>query len=389
METSTYELIRRRLSKHGEELRNRMNLLDQARKETFGAVETRLIATDRITTSNNCLPRDIVAVGDRFIFGYNVHVGLRSEVKLEDVFSLYRFEASDHSFHEEELAMLHHEQFEEDFRNLYKYYKDTVFARFSMLGPHLFMVFQVGKSTRDIKTFKWAVSAAGLTYLGNRFDHEYRYPQQHEFAWQKAGRDQHRRGDHPHVSILDRVFVETIGGDLTVKVEDNTDDGRGIYSEPVDHADQTLDDAEYYYADLGNLILLRIRPYQERDFRYLIFNEKMQEALRVDALSESCIRLPDDQGIIFANGYYLQTGEYKLFEQVPVGLKFERKLPSSNGEDFLFVFHNDEAGLYVLLPYNLVKMQVETPIICGGFTIFPDGELCYFRQEDQPGRHHA
>jgi hypothetical protein len=32
-------------------------------------------------------------------------------------------------------------------------------------------------------------------------------------------------GRHPHVSIEDKVFVETVGGDLTIKIEDNTDDG--------------------------------------------------------------------------------------------------------------------------------------------------------------------
>ena len=389
MEASTYDLIRRRLNTQADELRQRMDALNQARKTTFGAVETRLIATDRITTSNNCIPRDMVAVGQHFLFGYNVHIGLRSELKLSDVFAVYRFDDDDHSFHEEKLDLLADPRFEEEFHNLYKYYKATVFAKFALIGPHLFMVFQVGKSARDVKTFKWAFTDDGLTYLGNRFDHEYRYPQQHEFTWQKVGREAHRRGVHPHVSIMDRVFVETIGGDLTVKVEDNTEDGRGIYSEPVDHLDQTLDDAEYAYADLGNLILLRIRPYQEKDYRYLIFNEKMQEALRVDALAQSCILLPDEQGIIFANGYYLQTGERKLFDQVPNGLQFERRIASSDGENFLYVFHEDHSGLYVLLPYNLVEMQVETPIFCGGFSIFPNGELVYFRPEDQPGRHHT
>ncbi len=37
-------------------------------------------------------------------------------------------------------------------------------------------------------------------------------------------------GTHPHISIADRFFVETVGGDLTVKIEDNTASGEGIYS---------------------------------------------------------------------------------------------------------------------------------------------------------------
>ena len=41
------------------------------------------------------------------------------------------------------------------------------------------------------------------------------------------------------------------GGDLTVKVENNTADGQGIYREPVDDPDQSLDDAEIAYAQVG------------------------------------------------------------------------------------------------------------------------------------------
>ena len=65
----------------------------------------------------------------------------------------------------------------------------------------------------------------------------------------KATRDDQRNGIYPHVSIMDKVFVETIGGDLTIKVEDNTETGKGVYSEPVDDADQNLDDAEIYYVN--------------------------------------------------------------------------------------------------------------------------------------------
>ena len=74
------------------------------------------------------------------------------------------------------------------------------------------------------------------------------------------------------------MFVETVGGDLTIKIEDNTDDGLGIYAEPVDDPDQTLDDAEMLYSIVGNLILLKVRPFQENDFRYLVYNEKTQQA---------------------------------------------------------------------------------------------------------------
>ena len=59
------------------------------------------------------------------------------------------------------------------------------------------------------------------------------------------------------------MFVETLGGDLTIKVENNTEDGQGIYREPVLDADQSLDDAEIRYATRGTLIRLKILPDRE------------------------------------------------------------------------------------------------------------------------------
>src|SRR5690606_22661521 len=139
-------------------------------------------------------------------------------------------------------------------------------------------------------------------------------------------------------SIEDRLFVETIGGDLTIKIEDNTDQGKGIYTEPVENKDQTLDDADIRYAVLGCLVLLKIKPYLEENYRHLVFNAKIKEVKRVDAIKDACVLLPDDQGILFPNGYYLQTGEYKLFELENENMLFEKRIDSPNGEDFLYVF---------------------------------------------------
>ena len=51
-------------------------------------------------------------------------------------------------------------------------------------------------------------------------------------TWTQTTREQHvARTAIPHINIEDEVFVETVGGDLTVKVEDNTEDGLGIYRE--------------------------------------------------------------------------------------------------------------------------------------------------------------
>ena len=194
---------------------------------------------------------------------------------------------------------------------------------------------------------------------------------------------------HPHISIEDRVFVETVGGDLTVKVEDNTASGQGIYSEPVTESDQTLDDAEIFYATVGSLVLLKILPYRENLHRYLVFNEKTKSVHRIDAIGDSCVLLPDDHGIIFANGYLLQSGEVKTFDHGLLDMRFERRVASSNDEDILYSFYNRASGDYVLLSYNRIKQSVETPIVCSGYSLFGDGRLVLFRGDGQPQKHHA
>ena len=387
LERGTYEIIQSRLRSHADELRNRLSQLNDERRDVFGSIPTELISTQRITTSNNCVAQDIVPIGDKFIFGYNVHMGLKAVTELADVFGVYNF--ADGSMHEQPLDLIQDKQFESDFFGLYKYYKDTRFLKFHQEGPHLYFVFQVGKTHNDTKSFKFLVADGALTYIDNRSDHEVSLPPQHDFKWTRTHRDLHRDGEHPHISIEDRVFVETVGGDLTIKIEDNTDDGTGIYEEPVDDPDQTLDDAEYFYAIVGNIILLKIRPFKEDAYRYLVYNEKTQSARRLDSIADACVFLPEDHGLIFANGYYLQTGVYKTFESDIAGLKFERRIASTNGEDYLYVFYEPTTGHRILLSYNMIEQEVSTPIVCNGFSIFDNGQMIYFKTDESPQKHHA
>ncbi len=393
LEGGTYEIIRKRLDNFASDLRQRLEKLNQDRKAVFGSIETRLLATERVTTEHSCLAQDMVALGQTFLFGYNVKFGLKKELHLTDVFSVYAFK--DRQFHQLGHELLTDPRFEEDLANLYRYYKETRFVRFAIIGTSLFMVFQVGASPRDIKTFKWAIvdaendQPARLNYLDNRSDHELAMPNQHEFAWTKTTRDDHRPGKHPHVSIRDRLFVETVGGDLTIKIENNTDTGAGVYAEPVENPDQTLDDGEIHFAFIGNLIALKIKPYQERKYRYIVYNTKTQQAHRVDSLEESAVLLPDDHGLIFANGYFLQNGDFKMFETNAQGMMFERRIVSPNGEDFLFAYYNPASHHFILLQYNLIEQAVQNPTLCNGYTLFDDGQLCYFRASESPQRHHA
>ncbi|PQJ28610.1 DNA repair ATPase [Rubritalea profundi] len=392
LEGGAYEVIRARLEKQSVELRSRLDALNVERKEIFGAVESSLVSTERVTTEHNCVPRDLIAIGkNRFLFGYNIQFGLKQTTDLADVFAVYQYDPSDHSFTKLSIdEVIDDSEFATDFAYLYKYYKQTIFAKFMHIGPNVYIALRVGKDITDVKTFKFVINGDGsLKYMGNRFDYEYVFPDQHGFSWVRVNRDMHRGGEHPHISIEDKVFVETVGGDLTVKIEDNTADGKGIYAEEVVDQDQTLDDAEISYAIVGPLIILKILPYREKNYRYLVFNEKNQSVDRIDAIGESCVLLPEDHGIIFANGYYLLSGELKTFDHGLEHMRFERKISSANGEDTLFAFYNRTSGDYALLNYNLIEQTVETPVVCNGYSVFDNGELIYFKTEDEAQKHHT
>jgi hypothetical protein len=388
LEGGTYEIIKNRLLQHGKELKNRLEQLNVARKDVFGSIETTLLCSERIITRNNCVPRDMVPLNSGFIFGYNVHLGLKSKVELEDVFAIYEYENK--QFREVSLEMIQDKKFVTEYQELYKFYKLTHFVKFSIIGPYLYMIFRVGRDVTDIKAFKWLIEEGGkLTYVDSRSDHEIKFPPQHDFEWKRTRREDHRTGLHPHISIEDRVFVETIEGDLTIKVEDNTDSGMGLYAEEVEDKDQGLDDAEIYYASVGNLILLKIRPYQENDFRHFVFNEKLHQVNRIDTIKDSCILLPDNHGLIFPNGYYLQSGEYKTFDISMENMLFEQRVAAPNGEDYQYFFYNRDSGTYMVLSYNLIAQTVDTPIVCNGFSHFHNGEMIIFKSEPEPRKNHT
>src|SRR5690606_11363207 len=190
LDVGTYEVIQNRLQKQKVELQQRLIQLNNGRKDVFGSLETKLITNDRINTENNCIARDIVSLGDICLLGYNVHFGLRTDIGLKDVMSIYKFK--DNSFEAVSLDLLEDDVFKLDFANLYKYYRNTIFSKFAIIGNYLYMVFQLSESVTDIKTFKWLIKDNTLQYVDNRSDHEYKLPSQHEFNWQEVSRDMHR-----------------------------------------------------------------------------------------------------------------------------------------------------------------------------------------------------
>jgi hypothetical protein len=397
LEGGSYEVIRARLVAQAKELADRAHALNERRKQTFGGTELAVIANERVRTENNCVPADILQVGGHLLLGYNVFFGLKKEVAVEDVFAPQTFDPNapeGQAINPAPLGaipgLLDAEAFLKEFTDLYKYYKDTRLKRLKATETKLFAVFQVSAAVEDVKIFHWNVlPRGGVRYVDNRGDREFPRPASHDFEWTTTTRDDHVSGQHPHVNIKDMVFVETVGGDLTIKIENNTKDGLGIYREPVDDANQALDDAKILYAIMGPLVLLKVQPYRETKWRYFIYNSRTKSVARIDAIGQSCMQLPEEHGVVFPGGYYLRTGDTKQFGGDSTAFEFERRIDSPNGEDVLYVFYRRDQGRYVLFPYNLIRKEMQNPIQANGYSLFPDGRLVVFRvQNEEPSRLH-
>ncbi|MCX4884137.1 DNA repair ATPase [Streptomyces sp. NBC_00847] len=384
-----YALLRDRLTVQAAELARRAAALNARRAEEFGSSRLELAGTARLRTEHNCVPRDIVSVGDTLLFGHNVFLGLRRQTTVGDVLAL----------HDRELnrlpddavpGLLDDPAFVREFAALHRYYRQAHLLQLRRVEGKLLAVFQTGEQAGDIRVLRWAVTDDGqATFLDARGDRDHVFPPSHDVEWTVTTREDHVLGRHPHVRVEGEVFVETVGGTLTVKVENNTETGEGIHSEPVDEPLQSLADADIAYARVGTLILLRIRPYKEDTDRHLVFNTLTRTVVRLDGIGRACRRLPEDQGIVFPGGYCLATGTHKTYGLEVAGLEFEREVRSPNGEDVLYAFHARGEGRSLLLPYNMIRKEVATPLSCHGWALFDDGRLMVLRADgDEAQRVH-
>ncbi|MCP4933537.1 MAG: DNA repair protein, partial [bacterium] len=332
-EGGAYEVIRKRLLDQAKLLGQQTTSLNQARLEEFGDTSMEVIGRVRVHTENNCIARDISLVDDKLLFGYNVFIGLKKETQVGDVFGLYKLIETENGFEIEPQPLagsfLHEPVFVADFHELYAYYKDTRLSKLLVANQYLLATFQIGEKISDVKVFRWAIGNDGAAhYIDNRGERDIPAPPRHDFEWIPCDRDSFINGRFPHISILDEVFIDTINGALTIKVENNTQAGLGIYAEPVEDKNQSLADAGVHYAKVGSLILLKVLPYREKQWRYFVYNTKTKEVLRIDAIGEACQQLPEDHGLIFPGGYYLESGETKAFDEDIRGMQFERVVRS-------------------------------------------------------------
>ncbi|CAK7058178.1 DNA repair ATPase [Saezia sanguinis] len=397
-EGGAYEVLNRRLQDQGLRLKDITQKLNEHRLKEFGDSHMEVIGRVRIRTENNCIARDIVRVGDFLLFGYNVFIGLKKETAISDVFSLYRLVETEEGYDVEacpaEGSFLTHPRFIADFNELYTYYKDTKLLQLMVRDNKLLASFQIGERYTDIRVFRWALPANGdssqIQYIDNRGDRDIALPAPYDFEWLHTTRemiiDTARR---LYMNIANTLFIEQRRGTLTFKIENNTPDGQIIFTEKVEDENQALGDLRVEFAELGSLLLLKILPYREQQWRHYIYNKLNQKIARVDALGLACIQLPEDHGIIFPGGYYLQNGEFKTFDIPMLGMRFKRTVRSPNGEDVLYIFYDPEVGNSVLLTYDVISRQLEPPVLGHGYARLEDGRMVIFHSEgNEPTRIH-
>jgi len=280
-EGGAYDVLKSRLSQQGNTLKTLTQRFNQKRQQAFGGSEFALTGKANVQTDTRCIPVDMAQVNGQLLFGYQVYVGLKATPSLNDVFGLYSLHDNDGTYRMEsstlEDSFLNDGQFKHEFTELFTYYKDARLSQISRRENILYIAFQIGMRAEDRKVFRFEITKSTVRYLDAQGQTSLTDAVQHDFEWVMTTREDHVNGEHPHVSIQDKLFVECVGGDLTIKVENNTAQGHGIYAEPVDDAYQSVADAEISYAVVGDLTLLRILPNREKDERYFIYNPLTQQ----------------------------------------------------------------------------------------------------------------
>ncbi|WP_434679911.1 DNA repair ATPase [Pseudomonas sp. R1-18] len=389
-----YEVLLKRLRNQGQRLSRQVDALNDQRLQEFGCSRMEVLGRVRVRTENNCVPRDIVRVGDFLLFGYNVFLGLRTETRVEDVLALFRLIEREDGFEAQAVPVegtwLDDPGFRKDFAELYTYYRDARLLELVVDDSRLLVSFQVGERIDDIRVFRWSLGSGGtdVRYVDNRGERDMAPAAGYDFEWAPATREMIVGGRQPCISILDSVYVQLDSGELVLKIENGTACAEALYRHSLAETNQSLPDLQVAYARLGDLILLKVRPYKEEHFHYLVCNLPTRAITRVDSIGQACLQLPEDHGIVFPGGLYLRNGEHKTFESGMQRMQFKRLFRSPNGEDILYIFYEAQEGRSALFTYNMVRRQLQTPILGHGHACLEDGRMVIFSAEQEPARNH-
>ncbi|MFJ6212532.1 DNA repair ATPase [Streptomyces sp. NPDC092296] len=391
LDAGTYEVLRARLADRAAELARRARELDGRRRDAFGGTPLEPTAAGRAATARPGVPRDLAAVGSLLVLGVSP-TALDDTPAPGEVLAAYA-PGEDGPQPATVPGLLDDPDLIRDFAELHRYYRDARLLRLHRTDTRLLAVFRTGPGPADLRVLRWRVDPDGaVAYLDNRGEPDLEHPAPYDFAWTAATREDHLPGRHPQIAVAGgALYVSTTGGSLTVRSDPDTAAQRGeLYREPVDEPLQSLADADVEYARVASaLVLVRVRPYKEQTWRYLVHSAATGRVVRLDGIGQACRLLPEDQGVVFPGGYCLATGTVRTFDTGVAGLEFQRAVRSADGEDVLYAFADPAGGPTLLLAYNTIRQEAATPIACGGWALLPDGTLAVLRADQESSRLHA
>lgn len=387
----SYDLLVRRLAAGADELAAAAAALDADRTAAFATQPVTLAASDRLATDQSCVARDMVAVAGLVMLGYHAETASATPTPAA-TFALYEpvLDPSPHLVavaDDDPRYFLNDPVFVEDFAKLHRFYGKARFTDLRLTGTQLLAVFSVGERVSDIQVFRWKVTDDDMVvYVDARGDRDYRWPEPHELDWVAATREDQRSGAYPVVSVLDDVFVGFRNGRLQLRNRDDV----VVIDESVVHPNQSLTDVAVNYASSGDVLVITVAVYAEPARTY-VFSRRTTTAQRCDSAAVSSRVLPGGEGIVFAGGVHLAATGTRTFDVDVTDMMLEEVVSAPNGEDSLYVYHRASDGEYLLMPYNTVRREMTTPIVCHGFALIDSGQMVTFRAtaaDSAPSRSH-
>ncbi|MEZ0066876.1 hypothetical protein ABIA32_002889 [Streptacidiphilus sp. MAP12-20] len=393
VEDGTYQILRARLADRAAELGRRAAELNSLRLEVFGSRPLELTGAARPRTGGEAVACGLVTVRPGVLL-----LGTSAPGLAEGMLSLHGLDGSPLD-PAAVPGLLDDERFHRDLAELLRYFRGSQLVDLVRTASgRLLAVFRTGENEGDIRVLRWQLAEDGAEYLDNHGERDLPQPPAFELPWTTTGREHHSQGRIRIEGGAGTVSVATTGGSLTVHAEPG---GRPLFEEPVDDPLQSLADATVAYAATGPLLLLRIRPYNERADRYLVVNTRTGTVRRQDSLGRGARLLPAEQGLLFPGGYELADGSHRSFrlDETAVAspteptapadeLRFDAVLASPNGEDLLYVLRRPGRAQVLLLPWNTVRREAAAALHGAAYALLPDGTLALLKPDREPVRTH-
>jgi len=379
-EANSLELIKKRMIAVNDKLKSSVVSLNNERKQAFKPAELKLQETLTLENSHNTLPVDLVYLDDSFIVGLKNEKSKIKKTTIDEIFSVFdiknndieNFEVSKIKFTD---CSLNDAKFVAEFDRLFQYYNAAEFHQFIKEKNKLFIVFKIGTNENDLKAYSWEISGSEFTYTGEVSGSDvvskiYKSP----FQWKQI----HAKVGERKLEITSDLKLSNLDG--KIQFFDSKDNV--LFSRDLMQKLQSLQDAKFYTVNLDDLVLIKAELYGENTPSYFIYDVLIKKIVKAESLDSSGVILPEDNGIIYANGFYIKGGNERTFD-VNKDSYLHEVYKSPNGEDFLYAFYNKKNKSYAIYTYNLITKEMVSPLNSKGYALLDNGGMIVLKDSSE------